>query len=76
MKKVSSTKIIEIAQSYSKTGVSWHHHFFTPSCLFNKENNFLIVLENENTGVIYASSSHTKPLSALKKLERLFFKHS
>ncbi len=74
MKKISSQKILELAQAYTKKGVSWHHHFLPPSCLFNKEKKFVLLLENDDTSDTYIMVSDKKPALVLKKLEVLFFR--
>jgi hypothetical protein len=65
--------LLEKAKSFCEDGVSWHHHFLTPNCQFNKTNNFMIVLENENTGESWFSTFEEKPMKDLELLENLFF---
>ena len=74
MKTISSQKLLALAVSYTKKGVSWHHHFLPPYCLFNKEDKFIILLENDDTSDSYVLVSDKKPALILKKLEALFFK--
>ena len=73
MKEISSQKILALAASYNRNGISWHHHFLPPSCLFNKEEKFVILLENDETSESYIMVSDKKPALVLKKLEALFF---
>ena len=73
MKTISSQKLLALAVSYTKKGVSWHHHFLPPSCLFNRKKKFVILLENDETFDSYVMLSDKKPVLILKKLEALFF---
>ncbi|MBI5003312.1 hypothetical protein HZC31_08065 [Candidatus Woesearchaeota archaeon] len=73
MKTISSQKLLALAGFYNKKGISWHHHFLPPSCLFNKEKKFLIILENDETSDAYVMVSDKKPALILKRLEALFF---
>ena len=73
MKEISSQKILALAASYNKNGISWHHHFLPSFCLFNKKEKFVILLENDETRDTHVMVSVKKPALVLKKLEALFF---
>jgi len=66
-------QLIELARSYNKTGQKWHHHFLPPKCHYNKEDNFLVVLENDDNQEIHIATVKAKPMNELRELEKLFF---
>lgn len=73
MIKKDILELINLAERYNKEGVSWHHHFFTPKCFFNKSGEFCIVLENEESSEVFVSKFKEKPMNELKIFEDLFF---
>ncbi|HDZ54843.1 MAG TPA: hypothetical protein ENI19_00560 [Candidatus Nealsonbacteria bacterium] len=73
MKETNLEEIVEIAESYCKNGVPWHHHFLTLECMFNKSDKFQIILENEKIGESFVATFDYKPMKELEFLENLFF---
>lgn len=66
MEKLDYNRLLQLVLDYSKNGVSWHHHFLTKKCVFNKEGAFQIILENENTGDFFVYPFDKKPMKELE----------
>jgi hypothetical protein len=73
MKTIDYNELLELAQSYSKNNIPWHHHFLTPKCMFNQEGKFQIILENEQTSESFVCHFDEKPMKKLEDLENIFF---
>lgn len=73
MEAKSIEEIKELAESYSKNGISWHFHLLTQQCEFNESANYKIILENEKTGETFCAETETKPASDAEFLENLWY---
>ena len=69
MKEMSIDEIVNLADSYSKNKIPWHHHFLTVKCNFNHGKKFQIILENEKTGESFVSEVDHRPMEELERLE-------
>jgi len=74
MRNIDISTLLETAESFSKDGVNWHHHFMTPKCAMNTSGKFRIILENEDDGNSVYSDFKERPMADLENLENLFFK--
>jgi len=73
MEKITFEKLLQKVKDFKRSGISWHHHFLTPKCYFNKSDKFCIVLENEEKGEAFYAEFDKKPMDKLEVLENLFF---
>lgn len=73
MKKIDYKEILETAKKYNKNKIKWHHHFLSKQCVFNKNKEYKVILENEKTSEAFFCVFHKNPLRELKQLETLFF---
>ena len=71
MKIVSIAKVVKLAEKLNKDGKKWHFHLLTPKCVFNKEKNFALVLENTSDGEIFVNYSEVKQEEAGKVMLEL-----
>ena len=73
MQKINYDELLQLVESYSKDGTNWHHHFLTRQCMFNQEDKFQIILENEKTQESFVCVFNEKPMKELEQLENIFF---
>ena len=73
MKKITLKELIEKAHEFNERGIKWHNHFLTPNCIFNKEKNYSVILEDETNGLVYYTTTEKKPTEEMKEIEKLFY---
>lgn len=73
MKEVKFEAVLKEAERCYKSKIKWHFHILTPTCMFNKENKFAIIFEEEGKKEHLFSLFDEKPLKQGEKLEALFY---
>lgn len=73
MKKMTLRELVEKAHELNEKRIKWHNHFLTPKCIFNKEENYSVILEDETNGVVYYTTCEEKPTEEMKEIEKLFY---
>lgn len=73
MKKITLDELIKKAHKFNEKKIKWHNHFLTPTCIFNKEKNYSVILEDETNGLVYYATTDKKPTEEMKEIEKLFY---
>ncbi|MFH0922573.1 MAG: hypothetical protein V1811_00770 [Candidatus Micrarchaeota archaeon] len=66
--------ILKKAEDLVKQKADWHHHYFTPNCIFNKTGKHCVLVEDPMTGAELTAVYDQKPAEDLVKLEKLFYR--
>jgi hypothetical protein len=71
MIKTDKSKIVKIAQKLNKEGKKWHFHILSPGCIFNKNKQFALILEDSENDKQYIYLSLKKAVDTGQKLVEL-----
>lgn len=73
MEKIELKKLIKKAYEFNSRRIKWHNHFLMPKCIFNKEKNYVVILEDETNNKVYYAAKRKKPTKEMEELEKLFY---
>lgn len=64
----------EVALRLNSKNTQWHHHMLFKECEFNSHSpNFVLILEDQESGDIYENVTEYEPSEDIKQIEKLFY---